>query len=131
MSNAVARIHADEADYMARFSAKQDQIANDANTGRTKFTEGMAEMCAMQQQEILRLNRIIRDNVTIPLRHPTTVSVSVGFRSNNIPRTTLFAVASDNSMWVMDRGVGAEAEYREWQRVRNLPQASDEADGGR
>jgi hypothetical protein len=131
MSNAIARIHADEADYLGRFTAKQDQIANDANVGRTKFTEGMAEMCAMQQQEILRLNRIIRDNTLIPERHPTMVSVSVGFRSNNIPRTTLFAAASDHSMWVMDHGAGAESDYREWRRVRNLPQASDEADGGR
>ncbi|WP_158927082.1 hypothetical protein [Acidisphaera sp. S103] len=129
MSNAVATLHAKEVDYLARFSAKQDQIANDANTGRTKFTEGMAEMCAMQQQEILRLNRIIRDNTVIPERHPVSVSVATTMRPNGTTREVWFAVASDKSLWLMSNESGPQ--HRRWERVPGLPQAADEADGDR
>jgi hypothetical protein len=126
MANDIARIHADaDAEYTARFRAKQEQIANDANTGRTKFTEGMAEMCAMQQAEILRLQRVLRDNTIVPARLPEAVSISITIGAGNIVRRSLFAKATDGSMWIMtDQQQGGR-----WERLSALPQAADEADG--
>ena len=103
MSNEIARLHADaNAEYMARFHAKQDQIANDAATGRTKFTEHMAELCAIAQAEVLRLQRVLRDNTVVPERHAVSISVSTATKQNGQIKTTLLAVGSDKSLWLLE-----------------------------
>jgi hypothetical protein len=130
MASNIARIHSDAAaDFARRLEEKREQVARDANTAKTGFTMGMAEMVDMLQREVLRLNGILHDATQLPDRHAVSVAVSTAFRPNGVPRNTLFAVGSDKSMWIRDFGIGAEAQYDRWARVPNLPQAADEADG--
>jgi hypothetical protein len=123
MANEVTRLHTDDfADFGRKLEEKREEIARDANAGRTKFTTGMAEMVDMLQKEVLRQQRIICDNTVIPARLPEAVSISTVIGAGNIVRRHLFAKATDGSMWLMaDQQQGGR-----WERVSALPQAADE-----
>ncbi len=130
MSTSVSLIDSD--DFTRRFREKQEEIASDAATARTGFTERMAELGSMQQQEILRLQKVLRDNTAVPTRHAVTMAVSSTADKDGRVKHVLLATANDKSMWLMENySPNGRPEYFKWGRVPALPQAADEADAGR
>ena len=118
-----------ETDYLTRFRSKQEEIASDANTARTGFTERMAELVAMQQQEILRLQKVLHDATALPERYPVAMAVSSVANERGQVKHVLLATASDRSVWLMENfSPLGRSDLFKWGRVPNLPQASDEAD---
>jgi hypothetical protein len=118
-----------DADYIERFRQKQEEIANDAATARTGFTERMAELVQLQQAEVLRLQKIIRDNTQVPLRYAETMAVASATAKDGFVKHTLVATANDKSVWLMENfSPNGRPDLFRWGRVPLLPQAADEAD---
>ena len=123
---------AKELDYTRKFHDMQEQIATDARTANTGFSERMAELVQHQQAEILRLQRVLRDNSVVPERHAVTMTVSSATDKDGRVKHVLLAVANDGSTWLMEgfSPAGRPDMFR-WGRVPLLPQAAAEADAGR
>jgi hypothetical protein len=109
--------------------AKQDEIAVAAADAGRNLTQTMAELSQLQQAEILRLQTILRDSVTVPERYPVQVAIHAGADKNGFAQHSLVAVASDRSVWVMPNFKPGAGRYAaKWQKVAGLPQVADEVD---
>lgn len=126
-------IHDNEGeDFTRKFREKQEKIAADAQTAKAGFSERMAELVQMQQAEILRLQKVLRDNTVLPERHAVTMAVASTADKSGMVKHVLLATANDRSMWLMENySPNGRPEYFKWGRVPLLPQAADEADAGR
>jgi hypothetical protein len=121
-----------ELEYTRKFREKQDEIAADARTANNGFSERMAELVQVQQAEILRLQRVLRDNTVLPERHAIKMSVSSACDKDGRVKHVLLAIANDGSTWLLENySPGGRPEYFRWGRVPLLPQAAAEADVGR
>jgi hypothetical protein len=119
--------------YTQKFREKQEEIAVEAQTARAGFSDRVAELVQMQQQEILRLQKVIRDNTVLPDRY--AVSMAIGSTTDKLGhiKHVLLATANDKSMWLMEnyQPVLERSQYApKWGRVPLLPQAVDEAKVG-
>jgi hypothetical protein len=124
----VAKIY-DASDYAQRFKDKQEEIQRDVEANNRGFNERMAELVQMQQQEILRLQKVLRDNTTLPDRYPAEIAIGSAATSDGRGlKHVLFAVANDRSLWLCENYAPAAPQYAKWGRVPPLPQASDEAE---
>lgn len=122
----------DDEDFVRKFREKQEEIAADAQTAKAGFSERMAELVQMQQQEILRLQKVLPDNSVLPERHAVAMAIASTTDKNGSLKHVLLATANDRSMWLMENySPAGRPEYYRWGRVPHLPQAADEADAGR
>jgi hypothetical protein len=121
-----------ELEYTRRFHEMQEQIATDARTATGGFSERMAELVQLQQAEILRLQRVLRDNTVTPERHAVKMTVSSATDKDGRVKHVLLAVANDGSTWLMENySPAGRPDMFRWGRVPLLPQAAAEADAGR
>ena len=92
----------------------------------------MAELVQMQQQEILRLQKVLRDNTVMPSRYAVTMAVASATNDRGLVKHVLVATANDKSTWLMENySPHGMPEHFKWGRIPLLPQAADEADAGR
>jgi hypothetical protein len=123
---------AKELEYTRKFREKQEEIATDARTAAGGFNEQMAGLVQLQQAEILRLQRVLRDNSTVPERHAVKMTVSSATDKDGRVKHVLLAVANDGSTWLMENySPAGRPDMFRWGRVPLLPQAAAEADAGR
>ena len=115
-------------DYTQRFKDKQAEIERDVASSNRSFNERMAELVQMQQQEILRLQNVLRDNTTLPERHPVEIAIGSAASQDGRLKHVLLAVANDRSLWLCENYSPNAPQYAKWGRVPNLPQAADEAE---
>jgi hypothetical protein len=109
--------------------AKQGEIATAAADAGRNLTQTMAELSQLQQAEIQRLQTILRDNTTLPERHPVHVAVHASADKNGFVQHSFVAVASDRSMWVLENYKPRAGKFAaQWQRLPGLPQVADEVD---
>jgi hypothetical protein len=107
--------------------AKQDEIAVAAADAGRNLTQTMAELSQLQQAEIQRLQTILRDNTTVPERHPVHVAVHASADKNGFTQHSFVAVASDRSMWILENYKPRAGKFAaQWQRLPGLPQVADE-----
>jgi len=132
MSNALSRV-IDVDDYAARFREKQAEIEQDAETNNRGLNERMAELVQMQQAEILKLQRILRDANMTPHRHAVSVTAAIGYDQQGRRRNSFVAIDNQGHMWVSadySPAPGAE-QYFKWSRLPSLPSPAAEAELGR
>lgn len=118
---------AESRSFDAEFAQKQREIQEGIVQSGRGFSEKMAGLMTMQNDEILRLRKVIADNTLIPERRPVHLAISSVVVSHSVSHN-LLAIANDGSPWLM-QGYNPEEseEYHVWHRLPPLPQAMDEA----
>jgi hypothetical protein len=113
-----------------RFEQRRDELVVDEQSSKATSNQRMADLLQLQQQEILRLQKVLKDNTIVPERHAVTMAISsVLDPKNGLQKHVLLATANDRSMWLLENyKPGGRPEYFTWGRIPNLPQAADEAD---
>jgi hypothetical protein len=120
----------DPNDFNKRFAQQRDELVANEHTNKITFGERMAGLINEQQVEILKLQKLLRDNTVVPARHAVTMAVSsIADPKYGGQKHVLVATASDLSMWILENfSPGGRPEYYKWGRIPPLPQAADEAD---
>ena len=126
MNNPSAQV-IDASDFLSRFEEKQREVSQSAETAGRSFSAGMADLIRLQQDEILRLHNLLRDNIAIPERHAIDAHVSSVANEKGRVEHVLLVIANDRSMWLLQNySEFMRPEHVRWARVPALPQAADE-----
>ena len=96
------------------------------------LTSKWLDLVQLQQAEILRLQRVLRDNTVLPDRYAVKMTVSSATDKDGRVKHVLLAVANDGSTWLMENySPAGRPDMFRWGRVPLLPQAAAEANAGR
>lgn len=103
------------------------ELQAEADTLRKKhrWQSAVADLAALQAEEIQRLNEVIADHYSRPTRKPVFASISTSHAQNGTKSTDIIVVDDHHDVWLIGNPNHA---YSRWERLPPLPTLSDMAE---